>query len=91
MSGGAMAKTTVGSFIGAVVMSYVLALVVDWMGATTLGAGVAAGFWVWLGFVATVTLNSILYERRPVALYVLNNAYYLVALAVAGALFAVWG
>jgi hypothetical protein len=91
MSGGAMAKTTLGSFIGALVMSYVLARVVDWMGATTVGTGIEAGCWMWLGFVATVTLNSIFYERRPVALYVLNNAYYLVALAIAGALFAVWG
>ena len=40
---------------------------------------------------AGVNYVAILYGSRPVGLYALNNAYYLLALVIAGALFAVWG
>jgi len=71
-------------------MFYVLSLVVDWTGAKSIGAGAGAGFWMWVGFVGTVMFNTVLYERRPVALYVLNTGYFLVSLLIGGALLAVW-
>jgi len=71
-------------------MFYVLSLVVDWTGAKSIGAGAGAGFWMWVGFVGTVMFNTVLYERRPVALYVLNTGYFLVSLLIGGALSAVW-
>lgn len=90
MNTGAMVKTTVASFIGAVVMLSMLARVVLWGGAATAASGAGIGALVWLAFVAAVMLNTVLYERRPWALYVLNTGYYLVSLVIAGALFAVW-
>lgn len=90
MNSATMIRTTAGSFVVALVMFYVLSLVVDWTGARTAGAGIWAGFLMWLGFVGTIMFNSVLYESRPVALYVLNTAYHLIALLVAGALLAVW-
>jgi len=86
----AMAKTTGGSFVGALVFASVLSLVVDWAQAASAAAGIRVGFWAWLGFVATVTINSVLYERRPTGLWALNNAYYLLTYLIAGALLAVW-
>lgn len=85
-----MGKTYAWSFVGSLVTAGVLAKLVGVMGARTLGAGITAGFWVWLGFVATVTLASVLYEKRSVSLYALNNGYQLVSLAVMGAVLAVW-
>lgn len=90
MASGGIAKTTLGSFIVALIMFYVLSLVVDWTGAKSIGAGAGAGFWMWVGFVGTVMFNTVLYERRPVALYVLNTGYFLVSLLIGGALLAVW-
>ncbi len=90
MSREGMSKTYAVQFVGSLVTAGVLAKLVGMMGARTLGAGITAGFWVWLGFVATVTLASVLYERRSWNLYVLNNAYQLVSLAVMGAVLAVW-
>jgi len=78
------------AIIVALIMFYVLSLVVDWTGAKSIGAGAAAGFWMWLGFVGTVLFNSVLYERRPRALYVLNAGYFLVSLLIGGAVLAVW-
>jgi hypothetical protein len=90
MRSGGIAKTTAGSFVIALIVFYVLSLVVDWTGAKTVGAGLTAGFWVWLGFVGTVTFNSVLYEFRPTALWALNNGYHLLTLLIGGALLAVW-
>jgi hypothetical protein len=58
--------------------------------AHSLGAGIALGAMVWLGFIATVTLASVLYEKRSVNLYILNNGYQLVSLVVMGAIVAAW-
>lgn len=43
-----------------------------------------AGFWNWLGFIAPVTLGVVLWEGKPWKLWVLHNAYYLLALLVMG-------
>ena len=86
-----MGKTMVLTFIGSLVTAVVLSMLVGWMGAKTLGAGIAAGFWAWLGFVATVTLGGVLFAKMSWNLYILNNAYQLVSLAVMGAILARWG
>lgn len=85
-----MAKSYAIGFLAVLVMSYVLAHFVDYLGATTIAAGMQAGFWLWLGFVATVMVNSFLWEGKPVKLYLLNIAHYLVVLLVMGAILAVW-
>jgi len=91
MSREGMGKTMVLTFIGSLVTAAVLSMLVGWMGAKTLGAGIAAGFWAWLGFVATVTLGGVLFAKMSWNLYILNNAYQLVSLAVMGAILARWG
>ena len=78
------------SFVGALVMAYVLAHIIDFAEATTAIAGIAGGFWCWLGFVATTSLATVFFERRSWDLYLLNNAYNLVALMAMGALLATW-
>lgn len=78
------------AFIGALVMSYVLAHFVDYTGAVTAVEGAQTGFWVWLGFVATVMLGMVLWEGKPWKLYYLNAAYQLVSLLVMGVLLAIW-
>ena len=85
-----MGTTYAWTALGSLVTAFVLSKVVNAMGALTLGSGIAVGFWMWLGFVATVTLGSVLYERRSPNLYILNNGYQLVALAIMGAILAVW-
>lgn len=91
---GGMTKSYIQMFIGTLVMSYVLSAVVfftylfflEW-GAL---AGPAVGFFAWLGFVAPVTLNTVLFEGKSWRLWVLNNGYYLVAFMVMGLTFMVW-
>lgn len=85
-----MAKSYITMFIGLLVMSYVLAHFVDYAQATTVLGGLTAGFWLWLGFIATVMLGSVLWEGKPVTLYLINVAHYLAVLIVMGIILAVW-
>lgn len=72
------------------VSAYVLAHVVRFVGAEDAWRGAQAGFLVWLGFVATTNLNTVLFEFRPLGLYLINSGYHLVGLLGMGALLAVW-
>jgi len=85
-----MAKSMVVGFISLLVMSYVLAHFVDIAGAGTVLEGAQTGFWLWLGFIATVMLGMVLWEGKSVKLYLLNIAHYFVVMIVMGAILAVW-
>ncbi len=72
------------------VLAYVLAYFVRLTGAEDAWRGALVGFLVWLGFVATTNLNTVLFEFRPLGLYLINNGYHLVAMLGMGMLLAVW-
>jgi Protein of unknown function (DUF1761) len=36
------------------------------------------------------TLGAITFEKRPLKLYLINNAYWLIALLIMGAILAIW-
>lgn len=81
-------------FIGSLVMSFVLAHALvfasSYLAVSGVSAGLTAGFWNWLGFIAPVTLGSVLWERKSMKLWLLNNSYYLVSLLMMGVILAVW-
>lgn len=81
-------------FIGSLVMAYVLAHALVFASAysntTGFNAGLMVGFWNWLGFIAPVTLGSVLWEGKSWNLWVLNNGHNLLSLVVMGVILAVW-
>lgn len=76
--------------ISGYVLGYILAYVLAFTAVTTAWGGIMTGFWIWLGFIATTTLQSILRGNKPFKLYILNNIYYLLSLISMGAMLAVW-
>ena len=80
----------IASFIGSLVTSLMLAHVVTWSGAATIGFGALIGFIVWLGFIAAPLCASYIYEGRPFKLFAINTGYWLVGLLISGGLLAVW-
>ena len=84
------ASILAGGFVATLVMAIVLAMFEGALGATTAIGGTILGFWLWLGFVAPVMINTVFYERRPWALYAINVLHYLVALVLGGIILAVW-
>jgi hypothetical protein len=85
-----MAKKFLLAFAAALIMAYTLAHFVDYTQSKTFMDGALTGFWIWLGFVATVLLSSILWENKPVKLYLINASYYLVSLGLMGGILAIW-
>ena len=75
-------QAMVGGFITALIMAYVLAYFVAIYGAVDMQGAFELAFWIWLGFMATVTAGSFLWENRPFKLFVLNAAEQLVALVL---------
>ena len=78
------------ALLTSLVLAYVLAHFVKFTGAETVKSGALTGFWLWLGFVATSNLETVLFESRPLGLYLINNGYHLVGLLGMGSLLAVW-
>lgn len=89
-----MAKSYLLMFIGSLFMAYVLAhafvFASAYMKVEGFSAGLSVGFWNWIGFVAPVTLSSVLWDGKPWKLWVLNNGYHLVTLLVMGVIIALW-
>ena len=85
-----MTGTWIAAFVSTLVMAYVLSHFVDYLGAVDLNGALQLAFWMWLGFVATVQLGSVLWEGRPVKLYILNSVYYLVNLSVISVILTLW-
>jgi hypothetical protein len=80
----------IASFIGDLILSFVLAHVLGWAGVSTVGWGVFVGVLVWLGFFVAPALPQAIYENRPFRLFAINAGYWLVGLIVVGGLLAVW-
>lgn len=85
-----MGRTMITALVASMVMGYVLVAAIAVTGANSFAAGAELGFWMWLGFVATVSLGVVLWEGKPWKLWLINNGYQLVSIAVMGGLLAAW-
>ena len=85
-----MGKTYALAFLTSFIMGYVLAYFVNYTQASTITDGALLGFWIWIGFFATTRLGVVLWEGKPVKLYILNTLHYLVTLVVMSGILAVW-
>jgi len=85
-----LGKAMVVDVIASLVMSFALGNIIvganisDWLN------GALAGFWVWLGFQATLLVSLWGYENRSLKLIAINLGNNLIALLLMGALLAVW-
>ena len=77
-------------FAMGLVTTYVLAVIISSAGVATWWGGAVTGAVVWIAIGALTSANTILYEDRPVGLWLLFSSYQLVVLTVVGVLFAVW-
>ena len=78
------------AFVSSLVLAYVLAHFLRFARAENARDGVRTAFWLWLGFVITSTLETVLFENRALGLYLISNGYHLVGFLLMGALLAAW-
>jgi len=78
------------SFAASLVSAAVLAKIIAITTVNSALYGMKVGFAVWLGFVTTVQLTSVLFAKQPAKLYLINTGYQLVCYLAMGAILAVW-
>lgn len=85
-----MPVVMLAGFVSQLVIAYVLAHVIAMGMLAEIGSGVSSGFWMWLGFVATIQLGMILWEGRTLKYYLINVVYWLVGLLAMAAIITYW-
>ncbi len=80
----------VASFIGDLLVAFVLAHIVYWAGAADFAWGACVGALAWLGFVVAPLYPQRIYEGRPFAYFAINAGYWLCGLTIVGGLLATW-
>ena len=80
----------VGSLLMAFVLSHALIFAGTYLNTSGISAGLQTGFWNWLGFVAPVTIGTVLWDGKPWKLWFINSGFYLVTLIVMGLILALW-
>lgn len=83
-------KEYIFAFLSSLVLVYILAHFVQYTKAKGAADGIQTAFWLWLGFVVTTQLATVVFEERNLGLYLLNVSYQFVACLVAGAILALW-
>jgi len=79
----------VGSFLMAYVLSHSLVFASTYLNVYGVSAGLQAGFWNWLGFIAPVLVGDQLWGGKPWKLFAITGGYYLVAMLLMGSILAV--
>jgi len=79
------------SFVGCLILCFILMHVVWWSGAYGFKQGAKVGFILWVGFICAPLSAQCLYDGRPFKHFAATSIYWLVALAAGAALLAHWG
>jgi hypothetical protein len=80
----------IAGVVGHQVIALALAVIIGLANATTVAGGIAVAVLVWLGFVVTLQVGELIWEKIPFRLFLIRIGNHLVALSVAGAILAVW-
>jgi hypothetical protein len=78
------------AIIGHLMIALVLAVVVHLANATTILEGFAIGILIWIGFVVTLEIGELVWEKIPFRLFMIRIGNHFVALGIAGGILAVW-
>ncbi len=88
-------KTPPPVFFGIMVISYLLlsfvvAVLVEAFGVTSAGGGAALGFALWLGPAFAIGLTHFIASDKPIGVYAIDWSYQLVYLVMTGAILGGW-
>jgi hypothetical protein len=83
-------KELVIAFVMSLILVYILAHFVQYTKATNAMGGIQTAFWLWLGFIVTTHVPTVIFEGRSFGLFLINIAYQFAGCALAGIILAVW-
>lgn len=76
--------------IGHQVMAFVLAVIVNLANVTNVVGGMVVGISVCLGFMATLEIGELIWEKIPFKLFLIRVGNQLLGLSSAGVILAIW-
>jgi hypothetical protein len=76
--------------VSGLVQAFALALILNSLGASTVGEGLIAGLVIWFGLTAATTVGVTLYSQRSWKFWWLNASYFLVVMVVNSIILAIW-
>ncbi|MEK6812546.1 MAG: DUF1761 domain-containing protein [Nanoarchaeota archaeon] len=85
-----MAMPMLVGFIAGIVTAVVIDSLTTWLNLGLFGEAIYLGFFVWLGFLATTTINDVIWGGKPFKLWILNNAHLLLNLWIMSAVVVLW-
>jgi len=89
-SKGDMPKMYAITIAGSLATAYVLAVFIGWAQVTTIALAVILAFLVWLGFVVTSSLGTVVWESRNQQSFLIDVSYSFVSLIIMAAIIVVW-
>lgn len=79
------------SFIGALVMAWVLSMVISLVGVADAMEAARIAFWMWLGFVAPVQMTGVIFGDKKWKLFAIDTGYQLASLLAMAVIISLWG
>lgn len=79
---------TIIALFASMLIAYVMNYFGIAWGVRDLVGGIELGFWCWVGFVAPTFVSQVLWEQKPLPLFLISASYWLASLVVMGAILA---
>jgi hypothetical protein len=77
-------------FLGILITAFFIGFFMEQSPVQGIPGGIAIAGILWLGFAATGSLDTVIYEGRPWALWALNNTYRLLTFIIMGVIYGAW-
>ena len=87
---GSMLKLYVAQAIAVIISFLVLGFIISSTGVAGGTNGAFMAFLIWLGFSATESVGSLIWEKKPLKLILIQSVGTLVSLVVGGAIIGAW-
>jgi Protein of unknown function (DUF1761) len=87
-------KPSIINYLGALLINFVLAYVLNMLihtfHVTGLANGLGLGFFIWLGFIATTHFSGVLWAKKPFVVFFIDAGFYLVNLLIISSIMTLW-
>ena len=87
---GAMLPQMIAAFIQQIVIACAVSHLAMALGIADATQAVALAAFLWFSFIATVMLNTVLWEKRKLNLYFFNVAYHLISMIAVTLIVVLW-
>ncbi len=75
-------------FLVVLLIALVFSALIQALGITDIWTGACLGFWIWLGFVATATVQGVIFSGKSCAMFLLTTGEELISYVVMGGILA---